>query len=345
MYTDLRYPLRATVKWSRTNFLLPALWAALVTTAYVAFDLEWLAIPWLPMSLIGIAVAFYLGFKNNASYDRTWEARKIWGAIVNASRSWAFSSRDFVTGHWAEEKLAPEAVEAARSELIHRHVAWLDALRFQLRKVKKWEHDGPNARAARTLINVPEFHEELREVLAANLSDDEVEEVLAQLNPAAHLLSHQSRHLRELFEQGYIDSFRQVALQEILVELMAQQGKAERIKNFPFPRQYATVNTYFAWLLVLLLPLGLVREFASLGSDFLSHDLALVLMNVGFTGLVSWVFLTAGQIGDWSENPFEGLHNDVPISAMARGIERDIRQMNGETELPPARPTVQQVLM
>ena len=43
------------------------------------------------------------------------------------------------------------------------------------------------------------------------------------------------------------------------------------------------------------------------------------------------------KIGEWSENPFEGLHNDVPISTIARGIERDIRQIAGETELPPAR--------
>lgn len=345
MFTELRYPLRATIMWSRSNFLLPAAWAAVVTTLYVVFDLTWLAMPWLPMSLIGIAVAFYLGFKNNASYDRTWEARKIWGAIVNASRSWAFSSRDFVSGHWAKDEVDEAELEAVRAELVHRHVAWMDALRFQLRRIKSWEHDGPLYSAARDFLEVPEYREELRDILAENLPEGEVDEVLAQLNPAAHLLGNQSRRLSELFERGFIDSFRQVALQELLVELMAQQGKAERIKNFPFPRQYATVNSYFAWLLVILLPLGLVREFASLGGDFLSHEAALIGLNVAFSGLVSWVFLTAGQIGDWSENPFEGLHNDVPISAMTRGIERDIRQMNGERELPPARKPVKSILM
>ena len=52
---------------------------------------------------------------------------------------------------------------------------------------------------------------------------------------------------------------------------------------------------------------------------------------------MSWVFLTTDQIGEWSENPFEGLANDVPISSMARGIERDVLQMIGRTELPPPR--------
>jgi putative membrane protein len=65
---------------------------------------------------------------------------------------------------------------------------------------------------------------------------------------------------------------------------------------------------------------------------------------VPFSALIGWVFLTTDKIGDWSENPFEGLHNDVPISSMARGIERDIREMLGERELPPARTAKDHVL-
>ncbi|MFT4975880.1 MAG: putative membrane protein, partial [Myxococcota bacterium] len=87
----------------------------------------------------------------------------------------------------------------------------------------------------------------------------------------------------------------------------------------------------FAWLFTLLLPFGMLNEFsAELGHGW-------IWMVVPFSTLVSWVFLTADRIGDWSENPFEGLANDVPISTMARGIERDILQMIDETELPPAR--------
>ena len=50
--------------------------------------------------------------------------------------------------------------------------------------------------------------------------------------------------------------------------------------------------------------------------------------------LVSWVFIMMEMIGDYSENPFEGLYNDVPIKTLARGIEIDIRQMLDETNLP-----------
>ena len=120
---------------------------------------------------------------------------------------------------------------------------------------------------------------------------------------------------------------------------MTQQGKAERIKNFPFPRQYSTVNSVFVWLFCIMLPLGMVAEFAALGEG-------LVWLTGPLAAMVSWVFLTADKIGDWSENPFEGLANDVPISAMARGIERDIRQIIGQVDgLPEARTPQGMLLM
>ncbi|MEO0778876.1 MAG: bestrophin family ion channel, partial [Bacteroidota bacterium] len=108
------------------------------------------------------------------------------------------------------------------------------------------------------------------------------------------------------------------------------QGKAERIKNFPFPRQYATVNYFFVVLFVFLLPFGMLSVFVNPSQ---SH---LIWFTIPFTVVVSWVFWTMEMIGDYSENPFEGLYNDVPITSMARGIEIDIRQMLDETELPPS---------
>lgn len=91
------------------------------------------------------------------------------------------------------------------------------------------------AKRARTWSVPPESTEDLRDVLAENLSEQESDYVLSKINPAAHLLGEQSRDLAELRRQGSIDGFTHVHLQELLQELMTQQGKAERIKNFPFP--------------------------------------------------------------------------------------------------------------
>ena len=340
MHIGRRYSLAQTLGWSRRNLIAPLLFSTAATAAYDLGDLHWLAIPWLPVSLLGIAVAFYLGFKNNASYDRLWEARKIWGAIVNASRSWAFTARDFVSDFFADDsETTPDELRAIHTRLVLRHVAWMDALRYQLRKVKTWEHDGPDFAGYRLgPTAAPEYTEDLREQLERTLDAAEIDEALAQINPAARLLSNQSRDLAALHRRGLLDNFRHMELQKLLHELMTQQGKAERIKNFPFPRQYSTVNSFFAGAFALLVPFGMLNEFHALGDG-------LVWLNVVFSTLVCWVFLTADQIGDWSENPFEDLANDVPISAMARGIERDVRQMIDQTDLPPAREPIGELLM
>ena len=324
MHTGQRYRLGMTLGWSKWEFILPFTWAAVATCVYKFAGWEWIGIPWVPLSLIGVAVAFYLGFKNNASYDRLWEARKIYGAVVNASRSWAFSARDLVRDPEGSSLLGEHRL------LVHRHVAWMDALRHQLRKVKSWEHDTPHHTKFREWLGAVEYKEDLAEVLGGNLPAPEVKEALKQINPAARLLSNQSRHLAELRDRGFLDGFAHMELQKLLHELMTQQGKAERIKNFPFPRQYATVNSYFALMFAVLVPFGMLPEFAKLGD-------AMVWATIPFSGLVSWVFLTTDKIGDYSENPFEGLTNDVPITSMSRGIERDIRQMVDEDDLPPPR--------
>jgi putative membrane protein len=327
MHTGRRYPLFMTLNWSRREWAYPLLWAGVVTTLHQV-GVEFLAIPWLPVSVVGVAVAFYLGFRNNKSYERTWEARKIYGAIVNASRSWAYSVRDLVTdAHGA--KVTAEELDQIHARMVHRHVAWMDALRHQLRRIKSWEHRGAVFDRMRD-ASVPERSEDVTQVLRANLSDAEAEQVLDQINPAAHLLANQSADLAELRRRGLLDGFSHTYLQTLLQELMTQQGKAERIKNFPFPRQYATVNTFFAWTFTAMLPLGMLFTFKELGPAY-------AWLAIPFSTIVSWVFLTADRIGDWSENPFEGLANDVPITSMSRGIERDIRQMLDETDLPEPR--------
>lgn len=130
MYTKRNYSFWMTFNWSKRPFILGTLYALLMCLITYFFDIS-LAIPWSPISIMGIAVAFYLGFKNNSSYDRTWEARKIWGSIVNNSRTFGAAVMSFVQGD--------DKIEVSR-ELVYRHIAWLTALRHQLRKIKPWEH-------------------------------------------------------------------------------------------------------------------------------------------------------------------------------------------------------------
>src|SRR5687768_8752239 len=111
------WTLRETTIFVILGLLPPAVWA-------MGFELP--KLPWQPVSLLGVAVAFVTGFKSNAAYNRSWEARQIYGGIVNASRAWSNQVHGFVTH------------DAKRLELIRRHVAWLTALRFQLREPRVW---------------------------------------------------------------------------------------------------------------------------------------------------------------------------------------------------------------
>ena len=157
-------------------------------------------------------------------------------------------------------------------------------------------------------------------------------------------------------DDGLIDNFRHVEMQNMLTEFFTLQGKVERIKNFPYPRQFATLNYLFVWIFIILLPLGMMHEFEQIGLSVVAeiqehmktHDspihavveyvgIYFIWFTIPFTVIVSWIFHTMERIGETTENPFEGNVNDIPITTMSRGIEIDIRQMiNDKPELIPS---------
>ncbi|MCP4439762.1 MAG: hypothetical protein GY810_12530 [Aureispira sp.] len=327
MQSGRRYGLFQTLFWAKKSILFFILFDSALVCLYYFFEFDWLVIPWQPISLIGIAVAFYLGFKNNSSYERLWEGRKIWGGIVNTSRSFTVMARDFVNNQEAKETQSEENLQKIRKSLVHRHVAWLKALELQLRKLKPWEHNNKSDNHFRKLLDI-DYKEERFEQLKPYLSEEEYAYIMSKGNRASHLLSVQSKELMRLRQEGIIEHFRHLEMQALITELYTLEGKAERIKNFPFPRQYATVNYFFTVVFILLLPLGMLSVFANLEPSYL------IWFTIPFAVIGSWVFWTMEMIGDYSENPFEGLYNDVPISSMARGIEIDIRQMLDEIDIP-----------
>ncbi len=155
--------------------------------------------------------------------------------------------------------------------------------------------------------------------------------------------------MRKLKEQGIIWEFSFLELEGEIKELFTLQGKSERIKNFPYPRQFATLNHYFMWIFVLILPLALVPQFADIGKEIIgSYPLIgkfFIWFSIPFYAAVAWIFHTMERIGRTGENPFEGTSNDVPISTIARGIEIDLRQNLGESkdEIPEQFPAVYNV--
>ncbi|MEM6806563.1 MAG: bestrophin family ion channel, partial [Bacteroidota bacterium] len=282
-------------------------------------------------SLIGVALAFFLGFKTNSSYDRQWEARKIYGAIVNTSRSWGMMMMGFISDQFAETPISADKIKAAQKDMIMRHIAWMTALRYQLRMLKSWEHQGKQAKESRDWLGAAEYNADFQEELGKHLDEEELKYILSKKNRATQLLNRQSIRLKELRAEGLIDDFRHMEMENLLVDLFTQQGKCERIKNYPFPRQYASINHFYIWIFIALLPFGLIGEFADFSKEYGAW---LIWLTVPFSVLVSWIFYTMEKIGDYSENPFEGLVNDIPITSLSRTIEIDLMDMLDEENLP-----------
>jgi len=322
MFQANRFPFWRSVWWTRHSSAMMVVYATAACSVFYFAELPWLALPWQPVGLIGVALAFYLGFKNNSAYDRLWEARKIWGGMVNSSRAFAVMARDFVDDEDGEGA-------AISKELVHRHVAWLHMLTIELRKVQPWEHQGKQSTRDRDILGTHVKEGDAEAVLREYVGDEEVSYVLGKGNRSSHLLSRQSRRLIELRHAGTIEHFRHLEMQALITELYTLQGKAERIKKFPLPRQWVSANAYCISLFGLMLPFGMIDVFSRAPVEWM------VFVAVPATVICFWIFWLMDRVGEYSENPFEGLHNDVPIKSMARGIEIDIRQMLDETDLPP----------
>jgi putative membrane protein len=218
-------------------------------------------------------------------------------------------------------------------------------LRSQLLIPTPWEHLGQGGRMKRytekrmKTFGTGLFADEITELeLPKCLSSDEYEKLINSQNTATQIIDSQSNELKLLREQNLIDDFRHMELQKILNDFYTHQGMAERIKKFPLPRQYASLSFYFIGIFIFLLPFGLVTEF---------HDLSEwgAWLSIPFTIIVGWVFLMMELIGDYSENPFEGLGNDIPMLSICRTIEIDLKEMLGETDLPPSIKSKNDILM
>lgn len=326
MNISTHYKLQHFIPWTQQKIYKMLLISMIPTVLYYFLNWSWLAIPWVPVALIGTATAFISGFKNTQTYNRSWEARQIYGAIINSSRVFGIMVKDFVREKNTEKIL--------HQEIIYRHFAWLTALRFQLRESKSWENVKTKSYNRNYLkyYKVPEWESTLEEELKPFLSENERNYILSTKNRATQILAQQSEQLKNLNKQGVITDFNYVALENQIKDLIDQQGKAERIKNFPYPRQFSSINLYFTNLLCFLIPLGFIGELSKhtekLGDWF-------IWLVIPLSILVGWIFLVLEQIGESTENPFEGSANDIPITQISRMIEIDLREMLGEKDLPP----------
>ena len=275
--------------------------AALVVSLYLVFGWEVLKVPFTPIGILGSALAIFVAFRNNSSYGRWWEARTIWGGLVNYSRIFARLTITFVEAHRQSPGFDPARAAAFQREMVYRQIAFVHGLRLHLRGQQHWSE------------------------LEAFLPEEEFGRLLNGHNKPNLLLQFHGKRIYDAMADGTLQGFDSFQLEGCLAQFANFQGACERIKNTPLPRQYDFFTRSFVWLFATLLPFGLLGVFPA----------DLCWLTVPLSTLIALVFTIMEKTGALNEDPFENRITDIPLSALCNTIERDLREQLGESELPP----------
>lgn len=119
MYVRRIFPVAGVIKWTRRHIFLFLILAKIPVVLFGILGLKWLHVPWLPLGVLGTAVVFIVSFKNNSSYDRLWEARKIWEGILNTFRSWTARVTYFLTNDRVTINRTNDKLQSIKRELVH----------------------------------------------------------------------------------------------------------------------------------------------------------------------------------------------------------------------------------
>jgi putative membrane protein len=262
-----------------------------------------------PFTLFGIALALFLGFRNNASYDRFWEGRKLWGALLNTTRSLARQVHTLVApgdptdaAHPTDPDTPAPTTAQKRSLFVNYLIAFAYSLKHQLRQTD------PAA--------------DLDRLLPADVSA----RVLALRFKPVRLLKEMGDWIRAARTHGTIDSIQQLALDANLTNLTDILGGCERISNTPLPYSYSVLLHRTVYVYCFLLPLGLV--------DSLGWMTPIIVVFIAYT------YVALEAIADELEEPF-GLHpNDLALDTMCRSIENSLLELDGRPLRPDPLPTL-----
>ncbi|MDY0105718.1 MAG: bestrophin family ion channel [Giesbergeria sp.] len=280
----------------RTTLLLNTLLALLVTLAHGNLFTVKITLTPIPFTLMGLPLAIFLGFRNTTAYDRYWEARKLWGELVLRTRNLTRQCLSLLD--MPEPPDPARRADDVRVRMLHRAIAFVHALRLQLR--------GQRDDA----------------LLQRWTMAQEFERVRAASNPADALMLAMGRDLGDCVRQGRIDPRLAAEIDQTLSALTAAAASCERIRNTPIPFSYTLLLHRTAYMYCFLLPFGLVDTTG--------------FMTPFVVAIVAYTFFGLDALGDEIEEPFGLETNDLPLDTLCRAIEIQVCEALGETDLPPA---------
>jgi ion channel-forming bestrophin family protein len=208
------------------------IYTLLIAIFYSQYHFIRITIPLAIPAVLGTVISLLLGFRSNQAYDRWWEARHIWGAIVNDSRTLARQIMSFThNGYHSKE------VNAFQQRIIRRQIGWAFSFGRYLRN--EMPLDG----------------------LDKYISKGELEQVSQIDNIPSALLDQMGGDLRLALDKGWINSYQQVEIDRTISRLCDSMGKCERIKNTVFPSTYSLYIHLSLMLFIGLLPFGVIEYF------------------------------------------------------------------------------------
>ncbi len=303
------------VRYVGTEMLVSVALSVVVFALYKGGILV-LSLPFSLSAILGSALAIFIGFRNNTAYSRWWEARTLWANIANSSRIFARQIIANADNAVATGKVSEEKAQRFKQELLYRQIAFAHALRLHLRQesitIRALKHHAQNTATA----------EDFRHLL----SNEEFAWATSKENTPNMLLHKQGLRVKEGMKEEILGAFDNISLEPTLATFNSLQGSCERIKQTPLLRQYDYFTRLFLIVFMLLLPFTLIGDFIKIGIDVLMMPVSII---------IAFVFNTIAKVGAANEDPFENLITDVPLTAICNAIERDLKEMLGESELPP----------
>ncbi|CAG4997383.1 hypothetical protein DYBT9275_01763 [Dyadobacter sp. CECT 9275] len=228
-------PIRYVFGKIKYEILFVTIYGFAIEIIYQNFHITNISIPMTVPTVLGTIISLLLAFRSNQAYDRWWEARIIWGSIVNDSRTLARQILSLI-----DDPYEPGRIDAFKHRFIRRQIAWCYALGKGLRQ----EDPGP--------------------LIQKFVSDEEFNFVRDFDTKHLALLQLHSRDLNNALKQGWVNPYQQVEIDGTLTRLCDAMGKCERIKNTVFPSTYSLYIHLALHFFILLLPFGLVQLFGFL---------------------------------------------------------------------------------
>ena len=248
----------------------------------------------IPFTLIGLPLAIFLGFRNSTAYDRYWEGRKLWGELVHRSRSLTRQCLSLITS--AEPVKASLGLSDVRVRIVYRTIAYNHALRLQLRGEP--------------------METELQSLLVAS----EWQQMQKASNKPDFLMRKMGEDLGACLQSGRIDPCLLATIDATLSAMTGAAGGCERIKSTPIPFSYTLLLHRTAYLYCFLLPFGLVDTIG--------------FMTPFVVAIVAYTFFGLDALGDEIEEPFGKDANDLPLTAICRTIEINLRESLDDDQIP-----------